>query len=362
MKNRLLWALLALLVALPAAGQYRKALPGYQYQFPRDHFNHPDFQTEWWYYTGNLRAADGRRFGFELTFFRQGISRGKTSASNWDVRDVYLAHLALSDLDGGYFYHTERVNRAGPGLAGVDAKTARVWNGNWQVTGLGGTQELQAIAPEFALRLEMTSRKPPVIHGKNGVSQKAEKIWQASHYISFTRLLTTGTIVLNVKHFEVEGTSWMDHEFFTEEVDPALHGWDWVSLQLEDNIDLMLYRFRNKDGSMGSYSAGTYVDAQGKSTYLGASDFTMETGQAKYSSPSTQAVYPTAWHIAVPSLKVELRLSAPLQSQELVSGLSAGLSYWEGSITIRGTRDGKPTNGVGYLEMTGYATLKAPQR
>jgi len=358
--SRLLWMLLALLITLPAAGQYRKALPGYQYQFPRDHFNHPDFQTEWWYYTGNLRATDGRRFGFELTFFRQGISRGKTSESSWDVRDVYLAHLALSDLDGGHFYHTERVNRAGPGLAGIDEKSAKVWNGNWQVLGLGGTQELRAIASEFALRLEMTSRKPAVIHGKNGVSQKAEGVGQASHYISFTRLSTTGTIELNGKSLQVEGTSWMDHEFFTEEVDPTLRGWDWLSLQLDDNTELMLYRFRNKDGSMSAYSAGTYVDAHGKTTYLGASDFTMSAGQTTYSSPSTHAVYPTAWHIAVPSLRVDLQLATSLQSQELVSGLAAGLSYWEGAITIRGTREGHPATGVGYLEMTGYGGLNTP--
>ena len=154
----------------------------------------------------------------------------------------------------------------------------------------------------------------------------------------------------------------MDHEFFTEEVDPTLRGWDWVSLQLDDNTELMLYRFRNKDGSMGPYSAGTYVDLQGKTTYLGASDFTMDAGQATYSSPSTHAVYPTAWHIAVPSLGVDLQLTASLQSQELVSGLGVGLSYWEGGITIRGMRDGHPATGVGYLEMAGYAGLETPRR
>ena len=355
MRNSWLAATLAVLLAVAAAAQYRKALPGYQYEFPQDHFNHPDFQTEWWYYTGNLQASDGHRFGFELTFFRQAVTPEKASASMWDVRDVYLAHLALSDLDGGRFYHTERVNRAGPGLAGIDASAAKVWNGNWQVTGIGGTRQLQAVAPEFVLRLSMTSRKPPVIHGKNGVSQKAEDEGQASHYISFTRLLTSGTIELNGKTYSVEGTSWMDHEFFTEKADPTLRGWDWVSLQLDDDTELMLYRFRQKDGSAGPFSAGTYVDAAGHARYLGFRDFTMQPGAGRYASPTTKADYPTTWEVQVPSLGLDVSLSTPLVSQELVSGLGAGLSYWEGAIAIRGTREGRKATGVGYLEMTGYA-------
>jgi len=358
MKTKLVAVLLAFLVALPSIGQYREAVPGFTYEFPRDHFNHPDFRTEWWYYTGNLRAGDGHRFGFELTFFRQAVNRAQATASSWDVRDVYLAHLALSDLDGGHFYHHERVNRAGPGLAGVDEPSTKVWNGNWQVQGLGGEQKLQAVAPEFSLRLVMNSSKPPVIHGKNGISQKAEGAGQASHYISFTRLLTTGTIGLNGREYQVEGTSWMDHEFFTERLDMSQSGWDWVSLQLDDGTDLMLYRFRNKDGSMGPYSAGTYIDTKGKTTYISVVDFALQPMTEAYVSPDTRAIYPIGWRITVPSLRLELQLTTPLKSQELVSAMGARLSYWEGAITAGGTRDNKTAKGVGYLEMTGYARAK----
>jgi predicted secreted hydrolase len=344
-----------LLTAAPLTAQYQKALPGYQYQFPRDHFNHPDYQTEWWYYTGNLRSADGHRFGFELTFFRQGVSRDRSQTSDWDVRDIYLAHLALSDLDGGRFYHTERVNRAGPGLAGVNQQTAKVWNGNWQVQWTGNQGQLQAIAQNFALRLVMSSHKPPVIHGKDGVSQKSAGAGQASHYISFTRLLTSGTIELYSKQYQVEGTAWMDHEFFSHQLDTNESGWDWVSLQFDDNTELMLYRFRHKDGSVDPFSAGTYVDAEGRSAHLGVGDFSMQPEKESYASSETHAVYPIAWRIVVPSLRLDLQLTTPLKSQELVSGMGAGLSYWEGAVTISGTGSGKPSNGVGYLEMTGYA-------
>src|SRR5580700_11074980 len=121
---------------------YRGAVPGYRYECPRDHFNHPEFQTEWWYYTGNLHSADGRRFGFELTFFRHGVDREPRQAGVWDVRDVWLAHLALSDLDANNFFHVERLNRAGPGIAGADLGQARVWNGKWQVRWKGAEQQL----------------------------------------------------------------------------------------------------------------------------------------------------------------------------------------------------------------------------
>jgi predicted secreted hydrolase len=356
MRSRLIAALLLLLfVAMPAAAQYQQALPGYKYEFPRDHFDHPDYRTEWWYYTGNLRAADGHRFGFELTFFRQAVDRKEGSAtSTWSVRDLYLAHLALSDIDRGRFYHTERLNRSGPGLAGVSLPQQKVWNGNWQVQWSGDKQSLQALSEDFSLRLAMASQKPPVIHGRNGVSQKGNGGGNASHYISFTRLLTTGTIELGGKTYTVEGTSWMDHEFFSSGLDQDEVGWDWLSLQLADNTEVMLYRLRHKNGSVDPYSSGTYVDASGKTTYLGARDFTMTPTGESYTSPASKARYPTSWRVVILSLMLDLEIKTPLASQELTSGSGVGPSYWEGAIDISGTRGSEAIRGVGYLEMTGY--------
>src|SRR6266446_822953 len=133
MRSKRIYLAAILFVLQPLAAQYRTALPGYRFEFPRDFFNHPDFQTEWWYYTGNLKSADGHRFGFELTFFRQAFIRDPAETAAWDLRDLYLAHLALSDLDGHRFYHAERINRTGPGIAGVSATSGRIWNGNWQI-------------------------------------------------------------------------------------------------------------------------------------------------------------------------------------------------------------------------------------
>jgi predicted secreted hydrolase len=354
MKSRFASLAAALLLLQSIAAQYRTALPGYRYEFPRDYFNHPDFQTEWWYYTGNLQSADGRRFGFELTFFRQAVSRDPMKVAAWDVRDLYLAHLALSDLDGGKFYHAQRANRSGPGLASANESLARIWNGNWQIQWRGTDQELRAVDERFQLHLTLHPEKPPVIHGENGVSQKAEEPGHSSHYISLTRLATSGVIALGNKSFEVSGASWMDHEFFTHQLESSQTGWDWLSLQLEDHTELMLFNIRRKDGSIDPYSAGTFVDANGKSTHLRSADFTLQPAGGIWTSPLTGARYPTHWKIAIPKLGIDLEVKTPLESQELAGKTAFVPNYWEGAIVLSGSRNQQPLRGVGYLEMTGY--------
>jgi len=354
MKSRLTALAAAFLLLSPLAAQYRTAVPGYRFEFPRDYFDHPDFQTEWWYYTGNLKSANGHRFGFELTFFRQAVSRDPAQASTWDVRDIYLTHLALSDLDSQKFYHSERINRAGPGIAGVSASTGRIWNGNWQIQWQGSDQNLQAIEKLFQLHLALHPEKPPVLHGENGVSQKSEGAGHASYYFSLTRLTANGQLDLNGEKFQVSGLAWMDHEFFTHQLEQDQIGWDWLSLQLEDKTELMLFRIRRKDGSTDPFSAGTYVDAQGKSTHLRAADFALQPLDQRWTSPATHATYPIAWKISIPKLEIELEANTPLASQELTGKTKIAPSYWEGAITLRGHRGKTAIRGVGYLEMTGY--------
>lgn len=349
--------LLVLAVAIQTLGQeYKLALPGYHFEFPRDHFDHADYATEWWYYTGNLRAADGHRFGFELTFFRQAVDRG-TDSSPWSIRDLYMAHLALSDVSGGRFYSSERINRAGPGVAGVHAETGLIWNGNWQMKIGESAHKLRGISANFALDLSLSPTKPPVIHGTDGVSQKTEGVGHASHYVSFTRMKTTGTIELDGVAFRVEGASWMDHEFFSDSTNANESGWDWLSLQLNDNTELMLYRMRHKDGSGDPYSSGTYVDAQGKTLHLSSRDFTMTPAGPRWMSGQSGGDYPIGWQVDVPGLDLHLAISTPLKNQELVSRF--GPTYWEGAIDAIGQRGGSVVHGEGYLEMTGYARSTA---
>lgn len=333
---------------------YERALPGYHYSFPRDNFDHPEYQTEWWYYTGNLKTAEGRRFGYELTFFREGVDRNPARNSAWDVRDIYLAHLALSDLDGGAFYHVERTNRAGPGIAGVDAEQRRIWNGNWSIVWENTNQELRAIDDQFSLSFTLHPEKPPVIHGENGVSQKAASPGQASHYVSLTRIRTSGLLQLSGRNFEVDGLSWMDHEFFTHQLAAGQVGWDWFSVQLNDNTELMLYRFRRKDGSVDPFSSGTYIDAQNKTQHLSAADFVLTPVGENWTRAGSSVRYPIHWRISVPRLALTLDVTTPLPSQELAGHSPFTPNYWEGAITVQGQKQNAPAAGVGYLEMTGY--------
>jgi predicted secreted hydrolase len=355
--KRLLWSLrlfpsslfvLSLLVPVVVSGApgdfaYREALPGYHYQFPRDHFEHEDFRTEWWYYTGNVTDERGKRFGFELVFFRQGERPGAKPATRsvLSVDNLYLAHAALTDVSGNRFLYEERLNRQGPGVAGASFDKHRIWNGNWSSQWNGETQTLDAITGEFRFHLRLDPEKPFVIQGENGISQKAEGKGRASHYVSFTRLRVTGSLQTAEKAHRVQGTAWMDHEWFSEQLGVDQVGWDWFSVQLNNKTELMLFELRRKDGTIDPYSSGTFVDAEGRAHHLRRSDFSLQP-VAKWQK------YPVEWRIEIPSLNLDLNCKAVLPNQEL-KAKAGGPSYWEGAVDFTGTQ-----TGVGYLEMTGY--------
>ena len=344
----LFFAFLASLLAAVEPTPWREALPGYRYQFPRDHFEHPDFRTEWWYYTGNVRASDGRSFGFELVFFRQAQRRGASdNASVWRIDDLYLAHLAFTDVSGKRFRYYRRLNRAGPGIAGVDFEQGRIWNGNWESKWdtASSIQAISAVAEDVRFTLRLTPRKPPVINGENGVSQKAEGRGKASYYVSFPLLSVDGTL----NGLAVTGSAWMDHEWFTHQLESFQAGWDWFSVQLENNTEFMLFQLRHVDGSIDPYSAGTYIDSNGRATHLKGSDFQLQPLEF-WTSPATHARYPIRWRITIPSLKIELECAAAPRDQELGAEDAASPPYWEGAVAYSGS-----SRGVGYLEMTGYA-------
>ena len=340
-----------LLAATGRAADYTIARPGYRFEFPRDYYNHPAYETEWWYTTGNVRDAAGHRFGFELTFFRQAVSR-EASASPWYVHDLYMAHFALSDVTGGHYYHTERLNRSGPGIAGIDGSRELIWNGNWQLHMNPETQQVRAVAEDYGIDLRLRAAKAPDIQGQNGVSQKAAGAGHASHYYSLTRLITSGSVEVQGRTYQVEGASWMDHEFFTGGLAAEEAGWDWVGLQLDNNTELMLYRMRRKDGTLDPFSSGSYVDAAGHATFLSSRDFSMTPAGEDWTSSQTHAHYPLRWHVRIPSLHADFDITTPLRDQELISRV--GPSYWEGAVDVSGG-----VRGVGYLEMTGYAAGSA---
>jgi predicted secreted hydrolase len=362
--------LLALPLALPAATSdatadhrrpagFRQAEPGYQYRFPGDHGTHDDFRTEWWYYTGHLAAANGRRFGYQVTFFRRGIEPEKVGGnpSRWAIRQLYLAHVALSDLDQKRFHYAEKAGRAGLGRAGAEAGRLRVWIDRWSAEASASPHEhhrLLAATDEFALELTVTPEKIPVVHGERGVSRKGSEPVQSSHYYSFSRLATTGTLTVRGERLPVQGTSWMDHEFGSGDLGDDLTGWDWFSIQLDNKTELMLYRLRRSDGTVSPASSGTVVLPDGRAQHLASSDVTVE-AQERWVSPASGAQYPSRWRIAAPSLNLSLDVRPLLPDQELTTSRSTQVTYWEGAVEVSGQLKGSPVSGQGYAELTGYA-------
>ena len=347
-----------LLAAAAVLGQgsdgWRQAAPGREFAFPADHASHPEYKIEWWYYTGNLDAADGRRFGYQLTFFRIGVDPNPKNPSRWAVRDLFMTHLAVTDVDGRTFRFAERVNRAGVGWAGAATDGYRVWNEDWEATldAATGRHRLRAAEAGLGVDLELEATKPAVLHGARGYSPKGAGEGNASNYYSLTRMETTGTVTVEGRAVEVAGLSWMDHEFGTSFLEAEQQGWDWLSMQLDDDRELMLYQLRRGDGSRDPRSSGTLVERDGRTTHLAAGDFALAPVGSMFKAPSG-ATYPIRWTIRVPAQDLTLDVTTPLANQEL-STAGAGISYWEGAIDLAGTTRGKPIAGRGYLEMTGY--------
>jgi predicted secreted hydrolase len=347
------------LFAADPVQEFRLATPGYQYAFPRDHGSHDDFRTEWWYYTGHLTTKNGRLFGYQLTFFRRGIPRDqvKTLPSQWSITQLYLAHFAISDFAGEQFQYAEQISRAGLGKAGAERDRLHVWIDQWSVESPMAsplTQKILASNGAIGIQFTLSPEKPLVVHGLGGISRKGPAAGQASHYYSFTRLATTGTLSIGTEQFNVTGTTWMDHEFGSADLGPDLVGWDWFSMQLENGTDLMLYRLRRTDGSADPASSGTLVDRDGRTQHLTVKDFSMEP-TAYWTSPKSTARYPQRWHIVIPSRHLDLDTIPQLAGQELVTSRSTQVTYWEGAIEVNGVAQGKTIKGQGYMELTGYA-------
>lgn len=336
------------------AAEYRRALPGYRYTFPRDHGAHPDFRTEWWYYTGHLAAGDGRRFGYQLTFFRSALEQQGANPSRWAARNLYLAHFAVSDVTGRRLHLAERLAREGLGEAGGEREGLKVWIGDWEAVAEGAAHRLRAREGSFAIDLRLEPAKPLVVHGRDGVSQKAEGPGHASHYYSFPRLKTAGTLVAEGRSLKVTGQSWMDHEFGSAQLREDQVGWDWFSLQLDNGFEVMLYLLRHGDGRADPHSSGTLVHPDGRAQHLRRDDFAVEVLE-RWKSPRSPGLYPIRWRIRVPRAALDVTVAPLFPDQELDTAKSTRVIYWEGASRVEGTMAGKAVRGDAYVEMTGYA-------
>lgn len=338
------------------ATAFQLALPGYEFEFPRDHGAHDEYKTEWWYYTGHLRTDDGRRYGYELTFFRVGLDP-TPSENRWDLHNLALTHFAISDIDGKDFRPYEKLNRASPFTANAAAGKLDVFNEAWRATTLAdGSWRITAIAGGDSIDLILRSRKPPAIHGENGISMKASGPGFASHYYSMTRLETEGRI--NGKH--ARGLTWMDHEFGSSQLRESQQGWDWFSIQFDNDAELMLYQIRRRDGTPDVTSSGSLITSDGTVIHLRREQMQI-TPLSSWHSPKSGATYPMGWRVVVPAFGIDVRLQPLLRDQELLTHGSTNVTYWEGAVDVSGRFDTTAIAGEGYVEMTGYdRAFRAP--
>jgi predicted secreted hydrolase len=342
----------------PPSDPWKRATPLRPVRVPDDHVAHPDYRLEWWYYTGNLRGDDGKAYGYQVTFFRVGVDPAPTNPSRFTVRDLYMTHVALTDIDGAGHRFADRLNRAGVHWAGARTDRYEVWNEDWRATlDAQGRHRISVDSGPFALDLTVEPGKAPVLQGDRGYSRKGRDPGNASHYYSLTRMPTTGTVRVDGRAVGVRGNSWMDHEFGTSALDAGTRGWDWFALQLEDGRELMLYQLRLEDGTPAAYSSGTIVARDGTATPLTVRDFTV-TPRRTWTSPASGATYPVEWRVQVRPEGLDLAVTAARDAQELRTRRSTNVTYWEGSVRVAGTSRGHPLRGVGYLEMTGYSGAK----
>ena len=339
------------------AQDFRLATAGYEFAFPRDHGSHPEYRTEWWYYTGHLRTASGKRYGFEVTFFRVGITPPAPKETEWDLQSVMPAHFAITDLSGKAFRYYEKLSRASKFTAGAAEGHLDVFNEGWRLAANpDGSWRLTAAEGKDAIDLTLRSRKAPAVHGENGISVKAQGAGFASHYYSMTRLEAEGT----VNGEKASGQAWMDHEFGSSALRESQQGWDWFSIQLDNDTEVMAYIIRRTDGTPDVTSSGSLITSDGRVIHLRRDQLRI-TPKARWKSQKSGATYPMGWRLELPTYGITLDLEPVMREQELVTKGSTQVTYWEGAVDVNGSFGGVAVRGQGYVEMTGYdRAFRAP--
>ena len=342
----------------PEAAGFERAIGPHRWRFPQDLGPHPEFQTEWWYYTGNLESAEGRPFGFQFTVFRQTLKPGAPQGtSQWRSPQVFSAHFTVSDIAADRFLHQERFSRGSLGLAGASAEPYGVWLNDWQIRSQpDGSVRIQAATEEAEIDLEVRQSREPVLQGRDGLSQKGPEPGNASYYYSLIQQPTSGTLRVGESRFAVHGISWKDHEIFTNSLAAGTIGWDWFSAQFDDGSALMLYDLRHADGSREPQSGGRWIGAagaggRGPEEELKAADLNLEVIE-RWRSPHSGATYPAAWRLRIPRLDLDLEIRPLMADQELTT---SSATYWEGAMRYAGHKGATPLQGRGYGELTGYA-------
>lgn len=368
-----------------ASSAFAQVLGPRAFEFPRDHGAHPDYRQEWWYVTGNLDAANGERFGFELTFFRfalapapkgtsasadslapvskgalasgatPGASAGSAGSaggeSRWRSREIYMAHFAVTDVARGRFRFSQKLSRGAVGLAGAEMPPLHVWVDDWSLAAVSTDESrwrLRAAENGYELTLDAQALLQPVPNGDRGFSRKSSEAGAASYYYSIPRVAVHGRLLRDGKPLDVNGLAWVDREWGSG---PLNQGWDWFALQLGDGSSLMFYALRTDDDRRDPNSAGTWTSPAGRARALSSDEVQIEVLDHWTNSRGDR--YPSRWRVRVPSVGVDVDVRPALQNQELTTSTR----YWEGAVDVTAARTpgGQKLHGRGYVELVGYA-------
>ena len=337
----------------PGEEGFLKALNIKQFNFPEDHAAHTGYRHEWWYLTGNLEDPKGRRFGYELTFFRLALSPEKDgeineTSSAWKTSQIFAAHFAVTDVENEVFHFSDRYSRADGRLAGVKKEPVRVWLDDWTLEQTSTGWKLSANDGDVKLELELSPIKAMVLHGEQGLSRKSAEPGNATYYYSLPRMDSKGVLEIEGQSFAVNGLTWFDREWGTSALGTEQQGWDWYALHLSDGSDLMFYNLRNKDGSRHAFSGGSWIDVEGNRTAIKAEDIIIEV--TDYWQSPLGGRYPSGWKLNWPEKQLEITIEPVIKNQEL----NTLPRYWEGAVDVVGQLAGKTLSGRGYVELTGY--------
>jgi len=327
-------------------------------ELPRDLFAHRNAQTEWWYYTGHAETDAGNRFGFELVFFKRRTDLDKFGFVPLRLlgNPIYFAHFAITDYKNEKFSYSHRKSSNGwfDRPASASEKHFHLRLGDWSLRESNGNHILRAaIGEDVTFEATLTPKKKLILNGKDkdGVSFKDKN--EASRYFSYTRMEMEGDITWNGETEHFTGFSWMDREFGTWTPTENQKGWDWFSIQLDNETELMCYQLRNSTNGISPYSSGVFVGKDGEYTPLSNDDFTIEpTGYWK--SHRTKATYPSGWKIKVEKYELDLTVDPILEDQELDTRGTTMIVYWEGACSVKGKSKGKNVSGNAYVELVGY--------
>lgn len=335
---------------------FKKAIDKIKFKFPSDHGAHPEFRTEWWYFTGNITGENGEEFGYQFTIFRTALTPDSVKRdSEFGTNQIYMGHFTISDIQNNKFYYFERFSRGSAGLAGVTTEPFKINLESYNIFETGKSDfnfpkvKISANEDNIGIEFDLIPEKPIVFQGDEGLSKKGRDEGNASYYYSVTRINTEGVITINGRKHKVKGYSWLDREWSTSALSEEQVGWDWFSIQLSNNFEIMYYNLRNKDGTADEFSKGSIINKNGEKENIYLKDVIIQV--IDYWENDEGKKYPSGWIFKIPTKKTELKIIPAIKNQEL----KLAIRYWEGSVKIEGIYNGISVNGRGYVELTGYS-------